>query len=206
MTFFGSEEIRFPVISEEGQVDVVQFLQASRQVVKFIDCLGTTFKIVKSDVNGNIQKLQQKYNTDPEKFQNFEAMLEDEKLNNNTDFAKVGGLWLKRALQFVYVFLSNMVEEYKNGNPRESLQPHIKKAYDETLHKYHNFFTQKMFTVVAITAPTWSSLMKILSRGNDFDDEQIIKDLEVYLDVMATNLDVLSDLYIKYELDSNRSV
>lgn len=36
MTFFGSEEIRFPVISEEGQVDVVQFLQASRQVVKFI--------------------------------------------------------------------------------------------------------------------------------------------------------------------------
>lgn len=40
MTFFGSEEIRFPVVSEEGQVDVVQFLQASRQVVKFIGKLS----------------------------------------------------------------------------------------------------------------------------------------------------------------------
>ena len=36
MTFFGPEQIHFPEVSNEGKVDIVQFLQASRQVVQFI--------------------------------------------------------------------------------------------------------------------------------------------------------------------------
>ena len=53
-----------------------------------------------------------------------------------------------RALQFVYVFLSNLVQEYRKGKQQENLQPHIQKAYDETLHRYHNYLTQKMFKVI----------------------------------------------------------
>lgn len=206
MTFFSSPEARFPPLSDDGQLDVVQFLLASRQVVKFIDTLGTTFKLVKSDVNGNVEKLQQKYDSDRERFHYFEAMLQDETTNNNTDLAKVGGLWLKRALEFVYTFLKNMVEEYRKGTPQESLQPHLKKAYDDTLHKYHNFITQKLFSIVSVTAPSWSSLMIILSMGTDVKEEQIIDDLELYLESMASNLSVLSNLYVQYKLDSNNKV
>lgn len=44
----------------------------------------------------DLQKLQTKFDSDPEKFSTFNAMLEDEVKMKDTELARVGGLWLKR--------------------------------------------------------------------------------------------------------------
>jgi len=65
-SFFGRTEFKFTEVNLEGGVNVPQFLNACRSYVAFYDLFGgTLFAPVKSDVTGNVAKLQGWYDKDP---------------------------------------------------------------------------------------------------------------------------------------------
>ena len=58
-SFFGKTKNKFSTLNLENGVEVDPFLKACRDYVLFYDLFGgTVFMPVKSDVNGNIEKLQ----------------------------------------------------------------------------------------------------------------------------------------------------
>ena len=65
---FFENVIPFSSINDDGLIDTKQFLEASRCIVQFVDLLGTTFKPVKNDIDGNISKLRKIFESDFEKF------------------------------------------------------------------------------------------------------------------------------------------
>lgn len=66
---FFESVLPFASIPENGQIKTKPFLEAAKFIVEFVDLLGTTFKPVKSDINGNITKLTTLFESDEAKFE-----------------------------------------------------------------------------------------------------------------------------------------
>ncbi|GAB1608140.1 glycolipid transfer protein-like isoform X1 [Argonauta hians] len=206
MTLFSDSKYLFPEIKEQGHIDVQLLLQASRHIVTFLESFGTTFSPIRSDITGNIEKLQTKYNTDPDKFSHLEAMFQDEQENKTTDYAGISALWLMRALDFIHIFLSGYVEEHMAGEKSQSLHPLIKSSYEKSLSPYHGWIVQKLFSIISITAPSRTGLKDIICKDSNLNDDQFVSDLRVYLETLSSNLKVFKALLIKYNLDNDEKV
>lgn len=80
----------------EGNVSV-----AIHMCPTFTEQLGTGMALVKSDVGGNINRLQQRYNTDPQTFAVLDAIVEQEMargVHTSSSSCTKGLLWLKRCV------------------------------------------------------------------------------------------------------------
>ncbi|XP_076364074.1 glycolipid transfer protein isoform X4 [Tachypleus tridentatus] len=165
--------------------------------------LGKAFLPVKYDVNGNIEKLQTIYKTDELKFKHLSSIVIHE-MNDDKDKDKVGTdalLWLKRALQYIQVFLSYFVEDYVQGNCTEDLVPFFRKAYEEKLKQYHGFIIQNLFGLCLRAAPGRKQLIVLLSNGKEDKEGEVFDDLKNFLVGMTANLDIIVDLYKKYNFE-----
>mgnify|MGYP002717074270 FL=1 len=60
--------VPFVDIDTDGLIDTERFLEASKCIVKFVEFFGITFKPVKNDIDGNINKLMNIFDTDKSMF------------------------------------------------------------------------------------------------------------------------------------------
>lgn len=63
--------------------------------------------------------------------------------NVNSNFLFI----LFRALEYIYAFIANLVEDHNSGAKTENMVPLCKKAYEDTLKRYHGWIVQKVFSV-----------------------------------------------------------
>ncbi|XP_062572325.1 glycolipid transfer protein-like [Saccostrea cucullata] len=207
MTFFSKDNVKhFEVPGDDGKISTLPLLEAARGVVEMVSAFGKAFSPVKSDINGNIEKLQKKYEMDKEKFITINAMLDDEMENKSTDLAKVGGLWLVRGLNFLRTFMQLLIKEYKGGSKEESMKQIITAAYEATLKKYHGFIVKKVFSGVSSFAPYRKDFLLKMALGKEGMEEQVINDMDVYLETMSPLLDVMGQLYKDKGLDTDDKV
>ncbi|CAH0380985.1 unnamed protein product [Bemisia tabaci] len=199
VTFFTTQPV-FPQVID-GTIDTKNFLDASRSVVELIERLGKGFAFVKHDVQGNIEKLNKKYLMDPKNFQSLTEMINLE----HADGGKVSRdalLWLKRALNFVEVFLGFLIEDFHKNN-NEDIIVILKKAYNTTLRQHHGWITQKLFLVVVRTCPTKNQMYSLLALGNDkVDPKCIIQGMEAFVNSLSLNLTVINQFYSDNNFES----
>jgi pleckstrin family protein A (phosphoinositide binding specific) protein 8 len=150
-SFFSRAPHKFEdlVLSDGEGIPTPDFLSACRAVVPFFDTLSSTaFAPVKADINGNIEKLSKRYQSNPEKFSTLQSMVVHE-LETNTHEARNSAtdalLWLKRAIEFIQEF----VAEVAGGE--HSLDIAAGKAYTKCLRRYHNWIVRGMFSVSGIS-------------------------------------------------------
>jgi len=202
MTFFATVKQPFLDVPSDGRIITKTFLDACSSIVPFFDILGSTaFGPVKSDINGNISKLQKKYESDKEKFAVLQAFVEVEKAegttqrkNSSTDAL----LWLKRALEFIGVFLADVL----TGQP--DLSKCAKKAYESTLKKYHGWMVQGIFSLAMKAVPYRENFIAALGRGAS--EEEVLKDMQAHVQLMGKNIEVINDFYAKQGEDKSDKV
>eukprot|EP00842_Homolaphlyctis_polyrhiza_P005706 jgi/Hompol1/6136/HPOL_000505-RA len=107
---------------------------------RLADTLGTAFAVVKSDMQGNITKLQTRHDQAPAKSATLQDLVNAEKAEKKST-ATEGLLWLKRGLQFTAFGLRRNID-----NPIEELSVSFGKAYELTLSKHHNFMIRGVFS------------------------------------------------------------
>lgn len=203
MSFFSEATHAFLPIPEDSRIETKPFLDASSEVVPFFDVLGATaFAPVKSDINGNIKKLRDKYTQDLEKFKTLQGMVESE-IEAGTTLAKNSAtdalLWLKRAMQFIIIFL----EEVLKGE--EDLVKCAKKAYEGSLKKFHGWLVQGIFSVAMKAVPYRKDFMHKLGRGK-VDEATVLKEMKDCLDLLSANINVVEEFYQQNKLDSSQKV
>ncbi|XP_065655962.1 pleckstrin homology domain-containing family A member 8 isoform X4 [Hydra vulgaris] len=114
-SIFGKAPAKFEdvQIGHHGLIPTKSFLEACRCILPVFDKLGaTTFAPVKMDIQGNIKKIDAKYNTDTAAFEFLQNIVFQE-INSNEHNARNSAtdalLWLKRALEFVCIFLAEVL-------------------------------------------------------------------------------------------------
>lgn len=203
MSFFTEAEHGFLPVPEDNRIETKSFLDAASEVVPFFDVLGpTAFAPVKSDINGNIKKLREKFAKDPEKFKTLQDIVDSEIAEKSTkvkNSATDALLWLKRALQFIIVFLREVL------TGEEDLVKCAKKAYENSLKRYHGWMVQGVFSLAMKAVPYRKDFIDKLGRGK-VDEETVLKEMKECVDLLEANVEVVEQFYQKNDLDSSKVV
>jgi len=182
LTFFDTLSKSFADVPIDGGVDTDQFLQASTSLVTMFDILGSTaFGPVKSDLNGNIEKIRTRLTAHPVDSKTLEGMLEAEVAEKATT-ATQALLWLLRGLQFTMIAL-----QLNQADSCQELSASFSLAYEKTLRQYHNFIVKGIFAVALKACPYRADFYAKLGSPPEKVQEELTKWLAA-LDVIITRI------------------
>lgn len=208
LTFFTSVQFRFENIQlgPDNGIPTKLFLSSCSCILPFLDVLGSTaFAPVKLDISGNIKKLEAKHDTDPKAFVTLQNIVYQE-LKSNTCTVKNSAtdalLWLKRALEFMQVFLAEVVRGEKD------LAVAAGTAYGKTLRRYHGWVVRGVFALAVKAVPYRSDFLTALATTEKglATHKDVIRDMKMCVEGLSRFTNIINQLYRKYKLDSEETV
>ncbi|XP_010238896.1 glycolipid transfer protein 1 isoform X3 [Brachypodium distachyon] len=155
------------VKSESGVILTKPFLQVCKHILPVLDKFGSAMSIVKSDIGGNITRLETKYASDPSKYEQLHAMVQVEvtsKSAKSSSSCTNGLLWLTRAMDFLVALFHNLVQ-----HPDWQMPQVCSDAYRNTLKKRHGWLASSSFSVAMKLAPDRKKFMDIISGLGDIN-------------------------------------
>ncbi|KAH9626454.1 hypothetical protein KSS87_004955 [Heliosperma pusillum] len=161
------------VKTEDGEMLAKPFLDACKHILPVIDKFGASMALVKSDIGGNITRLENNYNSDPVKFNYLYNMVQVEvetQTAKGSSSCTNGLLWLTRAMDFLVELFLNLLE-----HPDWSMSQACTDSYSKTLKKWHGWLASSSFSVAMKLAPDRKKFMEVL--GGD----AVKSDLESFL-------------------------
>lgn len=150
--------------SPAGDMLTKPFLDVCRLVLPVIDKFGTAMAMVKSDVGGNISRLDQRYDTDASAYEKLYDIIKKEvaagkaKDSNSCSNAL---LWLTRAMDFLVELFHNLL-----SHPDWTMSQAANEAYVATLKKWHGWIASAAFTMAMKLVPDRKKFMDLLGGGN----------------------------------------
>lgn len=204
-TCFGRKQL-FPTIKDVTEILTAELLEAAIGMTEIVVLFGTNFKFLKDDMDGNIKKITAKFEKDKEKFKTMQALLQDEldqKTFKDDSSGTVGGLWLKRGLEYVCEFFLGLVKDYEESQkPGAKSDDNVKKllsaAYELTLTKHHGFASRLLMKGGMQFCPHKDKLMRDLAENKEGIQDQIIEELRVYENAMRLYVHQLGRLYQQF--------
>lgn len=188
------------IMSDGVTIDMVKFLDAYKELVKFFDQLGKLFTFVAADLI--------------DKFQNIEKCMTNDGENNNyvtvqraLDYEKEAGIYmvnhnatlsllrLIRGLEFIRKILENLYQNQDNGKKSYELAG---QAYDATLAFRHRWTVRKLVKAGFYLLPRKNDLINIMLMGTDPANGRKENDI-VYQEVLGAISKVHSIIYKIYE-------
>lgn len=192
--------------ADSHSIQTIEFLNAAKSVVKFVELLGKAFIPVRHDMNGNIDKLNKIYETDRQKFKYLDLILKDESQRLAKDEFHIGTdalIWLTRALNYNLIFLSLFLSDFEEEKRSEDLSGYFAEAYDQSLKKYHNWFVQQICSLCLLSAPNRSSLLKYLSNKEPIDEHLLFGAIKRYISCLRSNIETINKTFSDLQIDYN---
>lgn len=176
--------------------------------VEIVGSMGSQFSMTKDDMLGNVKKVRTKYETDKEKFKKMKDLLQDEKdkkEDKNDKSGTVGGLWLKRGLEYLCELIWEVVKEHeeskKSGRKSDSgaVKTACKNAYEKTLTKYHNMASRMVVKGGLMLSPYKETLMTNLAQGTKDKDDEVVDEMKAYEAPLRAYLIVVGQLFNTFD-------
>ncbi|KAE8076052.1 hypothetical protein FH972_014725 [Carpinus fangiana] len=153
------------VKSEEGEMLAKPFLEVCKQILPVIDKFGAAMALVKTDIGGNVSRLESKYSSNPSEFNHLYSMVRAEveaKTAKGSSSCTNGLLWLTRAMDFLVELFRNLLEH------RDwAMSQACSDSYGKTLKKYHGWLASSSFTVAMKLAPDRKKFMDVIGGTGD---------------------------------------
>ncbi|XP_061343476.1 glycolipid transfer protein 1-like [Gastrolobium bilobum] len=157
------------VRSEEGKILTKPFLDICNSLLPVIDKFGGAFSFVKSDIGGNILRLQSKYESDPSEYKLLFTVVQKEveaKKEKVSSSCTNSLLWLSRSMDFTVQMFSNL-REHEDWSMRRACAD----SYNKTLKPWHGWLASSSFGVAIKLLPDRKKFMEIISGTGDFDSD-----------------------------------
>ncbi|CAN6462084.1 unnamed protein product [Victoria cruziana] len=180
------------VRSEEGHLLAKPFLQMCKNVLPVVDKLGSALTLVKSDIGGNITRLENRYSSDPSKYHLLYSMIKEEvaaKKAKDSSSCANGLLWLTRAMDFLVQMFNNLNEHSEWTMPQASSD-----AYGKTLKRWHGWVASTTFTAAVKLAPERKKFMEIIGEGGGDVDGDIRSFCAMFLPILEENHKFLASI------------
>ncbi|KAH8118928.1 glycolipid transfer protein [Phellopilus nigrolimitatus] len=172
------------VSQTDAGVNTLEFLEAARGLVGIFDLLNTmALALVPKDLNGNITKVQYRYEAAPEKSTTLEELVKNEMAEKKKE-ATQGLLWLIRGLAFTHKAL-----EITQNDATVELSTAFQNAYAGTLSKFHNFIVKNVFKAAMAACPSRSVLYTKLKEDKAGGPAETDEALDALLDSWLKALD-----------------
>lgn len=155
------------VKSDSGVILTKAFLEVCKHILPVLDKFGSAMSIVKSDIGGNISRLEAKYASDPTKYEQLHNMVQVEvasKTAKSSSSCTNGLLWLTRAMDFLVALFHNLVQ-----HPDWQMPQVCSDAYRNTLRKWHGWLGSSSFSVAIKLAPDRKKFMDIICGTGDIN-------------------------------------
>ncbi|CAF2100978.1 unnamed protein product [Rotaria magnacalcarata] len=173
-------------------------------VAKFCKFNSPIFTPLKTDVNGNINKLRRKMSENLINFQTLYAMIHDEiesQTTNTKNSATDALLWLKRTFEF----LSNFLYEFGMGD--KTLADAVSRGYEQSLRKYHGILARSVFSFALRAVPSNEEFIRSLAidqndASKNLFEQQLRKEILAHASSMSSVLQKITMFYFKHGLES----
>lgn len=165
--FTPSLEAMNGVKSEHGEMLSKPFLDVCKNILPVIDKFGAAMMLVKSDIGGNITRLENKYSSDPSKFKYLYTFVQVEvetKTAKSSSSCTNGLLWLTRAMDFLVELFRNLIE-----HPDWTMAQTCTDSYNKILKKWHGWLASSSFTVALKLAPDRKKFMEVIGGTGDLN-------------------------------------
>ncbi|AES61084.2 glycolipid transfer protein [Medicago truncatula] len=142
--------------SEQGEILSQPFLDVCKHILPVIAAMA----IVKSDIGGNISRLESKYLSNPAKFNCLYSLVQVEvetKTAKASSSCTTGLLWLTRAMDFLVAVFRNLIE-----HADWSMSQACTDSYYKTLKKWHGWLASSTVTVAMMLAPDRKKFMEVV--------------------------------------------
>ncbi|EXC20582.1 Pleckstrin homology domain-containing family A member 8 [Morus notabilis] len=161
------------VKSDNGEMLTKPFLDVCKEILPVIDKFGAAMALVKSDIGGNISRLETKYQSNPEQFNQLYSLVSVEveaKTAKGSSSCTNGLLWLTRAMDFLVALFRNLLE-----HPDWPMSQACTDSYGKTLKKWHGWLASSTFTVAMKLAPERKKFMDVIAGSGD-----VLADIEKF--------------------------
>ncbi|RWW41312.1 hypothetical protein BHE74_00053208 [Ensete ventricosum] len=155
------------VKSENGEILTKPFLDVCKHILPVLDKFGAAMAIVKSDIGGNITRLEARYNSDPSKYEYLYSMVQVEvesKTATGSSSCSNGLLWLTRAMDFLVELFRNLVD-YADWTMSQVCTD----SYCKTLKKWHGWFASSTVMVAMKLAPDRKKFMEVIGGSGEIN-------------------------------------
>uniref|UniRef100_A0A0K0EVT1 GLTP domain-containing protein n=1 Tax=Strongyloides venezuelensis TaxID=75913 RepID=A0A0K0EVT1_STRVS len=188
-------------LKDETDVFLQQYLDAYKELNKVFHMLGKIFGFVESDVVSKLTILSTCLEKNPETYGAVMAMIQYECVGKPKPLDRGSRtlLRLHRALNFIIVFISGLMESHRLGIP---IYETVKKVYDETLANFHGFIIRKSVGLAVYTLPDREQILRKffnIPEDEEIPTEKIKKAAEEF-HVAASN--VYSRVQVVYETEN----
>ncbi|KAI3442106.1 uncharacterized protein J3R85_001702 [Psidium guajava] len=153
------------VKSEEGEMLAKPFLDVCKLILPVIDKFGAAMALVKSDIGGNISRLEAKYESNPSQFKFLYSMVQVEvetKTAKASSSCTNGLLWLTRAMDFLVELFRNLL-----SHPDWTMSQACSDSYGKTLKKWHGWLASSSFAIAMKLAPDRKKFMDVVCGSGD---------------------------------------
>ncbi|CAL9202824.1 unnamed protein product [Musa hybrid cultivar] len=177
------------VKSENGEILTKPFLDVCKHILPVLDKFGAAMAIVKSDIGGNITRLETKYNSDPSKYEYLYSMVQVEvesKTATGSSSCSNGLLWLTRAMDFLVELFRNLLE-----HADWTMSQVCTDSYSKTLKKWHGWLASSTVTVI-YAVHTWAQELTVPHRVSVYNGH---KDEEGHVKAPAVHLSNLREIF-----------
>ncbi|KAK5840841.1 Pleckstrin domain-containing family A member 8 [Gossypium arboreum] len=184
--------------SPEGEMLNKPFLDVCKLILPVLDKFGSAMSLVKSDVGGNISRLEKKYETDPAKYNHLYSMVKEEvdcKTATDSSSCTNGLLWLTRAMDFLVELFRNLL-----AHPDWTMTESCTDSYGKTLKKFHGWIASSAFTVALKLAPDRKKFMEVISGTGDVN-----ADMEKFCSTFPPFLEENHKYLAKFGLDDMKA-
>lgn len=157
------------VKSDRGELLTKPFLDVCKHILPILDKFGAAMTVVKSDIGGNISRLEAKYSTNSSKFNYLFSFVQAEvetKTAKSSSSCTNALLWLTRAMDF-------LVELFRNLHDHQdwSMTQVCTDSYAKSLKKWHGWLASSSFTVAIKLAPERKKFMELIGGTGDIDPD-----------------------------------
>lgn len=131
--------------SMEGEILSNYFIETCRTVVPVLDKIGPSMAVIRSDIVGNIQRLEEICGSGKSEYKFLYEIVRKEVAEGtakNPLSCTRAILWLTRAMDFTVVLLRDLLEQ-----PEWSLKQDVEHAYSITLKRWHGWISAAAFKV-----------------------------------------------------------
>lgn len=166
------------VKSTEGEILSKYFIETCRTVLPVLDKLGPPMAVIRADIGGNIQRLEDICGSGrPEYIFLYEIVRKEvaEGTAKNPLSCTKAILWLTRAMDFTVVLLRDLLEQ-----PEWSMKQVVEHAYTITLKRWHGWISAAAFNVGLKLIPKREKFIELLG--------DLKGDVEKFMSVLPPHL------------------